>query len=167
VSGFLSSIYLILFFVFIVGMALVWYYRVITLTENFLKIATKLLSDAQRMKSSSGIFYRKEELSGTYKGREVVIGIEHTGIKSEFMAIPCIQMRLKAAMGYNLNRLPHYATLDKKMVVYKVSLNVLWGIFDKNYPQVFSQSFLIMSLERLLSTAEDLERGRTSMELKF
>jgi hypothetical protein len=157
----------IIFYSFIIGLALVWYYRVITLAENFLKTAAKILSDPLRRKANGAIFYGKDELSGIYKGRDVVIGIEHTGFKGEFLAVPSIQMKLKDAMGYNLNRLPHYAIVDKKMVVYKIKINVLWGIFDNNYPQIFSQSYLIMSLERLLATAEDLERGRTSKELSF
>jgi hypothetical protein len=154
----------ILFGAFVCGLGLVWYYRVITLAENFLKSAAKILSGSQRKKPNGNIFYRKDELSGSYKGREVVIGIEHTGLKGEFMALPCMQMKLKDAIGYNLNRLPHYAFVDKKMLIYKIKINVLWGIFDKNYPQVFSQSYLIMSLERLLASTEDLERGRMPKE---
>jgi hypothetical protein len=166
-NGLFLPLPLVLSLALIIGMGLVWYYRVITLAECFLKAAAQLLSDPQRKKTPGGIFYSKDELTGNYKGREVIIGIEHTGFKGEFLAIPCIQMRLKDTMGYNLNRLPHYAFVDKKKIVYKIKLNVLWGIFDNNYPQVFSQSFLIISLERLLASSEDLERGRDAMGLKF
>jgi hypothetical protein len=42
---------------------------------------------------------------------------------------------------------------------------VLWGIFDKNFEQVLSKNYLIIALERLLATAEDVERGRTLKEI--
>jgi hypothetical protein len=145
---------------FFCGLALIWYYRIITLGENFLKTSMKLLNEVKRRKSGGNIFYHKVEFSGIYKGREVFVGIEQTGLRGEFLALPYIQMKLKDALTYNMNRLPHYAFVQKKMVVYKMKVNVFWSIFDKNYPQVFSQSFFIVCLERLLATAEDLERGR-------
>jgi hypothetical protein len=107
-------------------------------------------------------FYRKVELKGVYKGREVFLGVLFTGFKNEYLPLPYIQMRLKDAMGYNINRVPNYATIEKNFLVYKVKLSVLWGVFDKNYPQVFGKSYLVVALEKLLATAEDVERGRTT-----
>jgi len=133
-----------------------WFYIVTSLIKTFLKAAQEVLG---------GTFTAKGRLKGTYKGREVLVGVIFSGFKGEFMPFPHIQMRLREAIGYNTNRLPNYAVIEKGYLVYKVKLSVLWGVFDKNFPQVFSKNYLIISLEKLLATAEDVERGRTIKEV--
>jgi hypothetical protein len=64
-----------------------------------------------------------------------------------------------------MNRLPNYAVIEKNLLIYKVKLTIFWGIFDRSYPQVFTRNYCIIALEKLLATAEDVERGRTSKEV--
>lgn len=151
--------------IFIVLLIFSWFYRVNTLIRIFLKASKEILGYDGSIKTMLAPFYKKEEVKGSYKGREVVIGVVYSGLKGEFLPLPYIQMRLKEALGYNINRLPNYAIIEKNCLIYKVKLSVLWGVFDKNYPQVFSKNYLVIALEKLLSTAEDVERGRTVKEL--
>lgn len=138
-----------------------WFYRITALIEPFLKDAQELLAGEWLGKSRSFLFYKKEEIKGRYKGREVFVGIVYAGLRGEFMPLPHVRMRLKEAMGYNLNRLPNYAVIEKRFLIYKVKPALLWGVFDKNYPGLFGKNNLSIALEKLLSTAEDVERGRT------
>ncbi len=142
-----------------------WFYRVNTLVEIFLKSSKEALGGQSLTKTRLLPFYSKEEVKGNYKGRDTIVGVVYTGFKGEFLPLPFIRMRLKEALGYNLNRLPNYCLIEKNFLVYKVKLSVLWGVFDKNYPHVFSRNYLIIALEKLLSTAEDVERGRTVKEV--
>lgn len=151
--------------VFILILVFSWFYRVNTLIRIFLKASKEILGSDGSIKTMLAPFYKKEEVRGSYKGREVVVGIVYSGLKGEFLPLPYIQMRLKEAIGYNINRLPNYAAIEKDCLIYKVKLSVLWGVFDKNFHQVFSKNYLIIALEKLLSTAEDVERGRTVKEL--
>lgn len=142
-----------------------WYYRSSVLVSAFLKYGVDILGGKFVSGSRIPPFYRTVEIIGTYKGREVFLGVVFTGFKNEFLTLPHIQMRLRDAIGYNTNRLPNYTEIKKNYLIYKVRLSVLWGVFDKNYPQVFSKSYLIIALEKLLATAEDVERGRTVGEI--
>ncbi len=150
-------------------MALVfwWFYRVCVLVNAFLKYGAEVIGGRPSKGARIQPFYKKVELSGTYKGREVLLGILFAGFKNEFLPLPFIQMKLKESIGYNKNRLPNYAAIEKNLIVYKVKLSVLWGVFDKAYPQVFSRNYLVIALEKLLATAEDVERGRTINEVRF
>lgn len=141
-----------------------WFYRVEKLVRIFLKSAKEILG----LKDKTGFrilpIYNKEEVRGIYKGREVSIGVVFAGFKGEYLPLPHIQMRLNEAMGYNTNRLPNYAKIEKNILIYKVKLSVLWGVFDKNFPPVFGKNYLLIALEQLLTTAEDVERGRTTLK---
>lgn len=139
-----------------------WLWRVATLTEVFLKNVQETLRATWQGKNRSFLIYKKEELKGSYKGREVIIGVIYAGFKGEFMPLPCVRMKLKEALGYNTNRLPNYAVIEDRHLVYNVKPSLAWGVFDKNYPQVFSKNALLVILEKLLAAAEDLERGRTA-----
>jgi hypothetical protein len=142
-----------------------WCYRVASLIEIFLKAATDVLGSSRLPGATSLLLYRKDEVKGTYKGREVIVGIIYSGFRGEFLPLPTIRMGLKETIGYNLNRLPTYAAIEKKSLIFKVKLSVLWGVFDKNYPSVFSKNYLVVALEKLFATAEDVERGRTMREI--
>ncbi|HAJ57129.1 MAG TPA: hypothetical protein DCL35_05095 [Candidatus Omnitrophica bacterium] len=142
-----------------------WFYKISVLVSGFLKCGLDVLGGKFVNGTRLPPFYRIVEIQGAYKGREVSMGVIFTGFKNEFLPLPYIQMRLKEALGYNTNRLPNYAYIQKNSLIYKVRLSVLWGVFDKNYPHVFSKSYLIIALEKLLATAEDVERGRTVGEV--
>lgn len=148
-----------------VVLAVWWLYRVNTLIDNFLKIGSGILGGKAIVKTRIPFLYEKEELKGSYKGREVIVGVIYSGLQGEFLPLPCIQMRLGESMGYNMNRLPDYADISKNLLVYKIKLSVPWGVFDKGYPQVFSKSYLIIALEKLLATSEDVERGRRMKDI--
>lgn len=148
-----------------VGLVFWWFFLVAGLVEAFLKAALEVLGGTFLTKGRIAPFYQMHEVKGVYKGREVVVGVVFSGLKGEFLPLPHIQMKLREAIGYNFNRLPNYAVIEKGNLVYKVKLSVLWGVFDKNFPQVFSKNYLIIALEKLLSTAEDVERGRTVKEI--
>ena len=142
-----------------------WVGRVAVLAYRFLRVAVDVIEEPQRQRKGYFLFFGKDELRGTYKGRDVVIGIATAGIKKEMMSFPYIALRLREAIGYNLNRLPHYAVIEKGFVVYRIKLSGLLAVFDKSYPQFFSRNYLIIALDRLFATAEDLERGRTYGEV--
>jgi hypothetical protein len=142
-----------------------WFVRIVIVVGVFLKGAREVVGGGETAPTRLLPFYSKEEVSGSYKGREVVIGVVYSGLQGEFLPLPYIRMRLKEAVGYNTNRLPHYAVIEKKFLLYQTKLSVLWGVFDKNFKHVFSKNHLIIALERLLATAEDVERGRTIKEI--
>ena len=150
-----------IFFVLVIW----WFVRVVMLVGVFLKAAKEVIGDNGALKSRLLPYYYQEEVKGSYKGREVSIGIIYAGLQGEFLPLPYIRMRLKEAVGYNTNRLPHYAVIEKNFLIYQSKLSVLWGIFDKNFEHVLSKNYLIIALERLLATAEDVERGRTLKEI--
>ena len=150
---------------FVVFLIFWWIFRIIRLVEFFLKAAIEVLGGAYVNKTHMGPFYSKNEVKGNYKGREVFVGVLFSGFRGEFLPMPHIQMRLREVIGYNTNRLPHYAVIEKNLLVYKAELSVLWGVFDKHFPHVFGIEFLLVALEQLLATAEDVERGRTIKEV--
>lgn len=147
------------------GVIFWWFCRVIVLVDGFLKMAREVLGAQSFVRNHLPFFYHKKEMRGSYKGRDVVVGIVFAGLQGEFLPLPYISLRLKETLGYNMNRLPNYAVIEKNYLTYKVKLSVLWGVSDKNYPPVFSKHYLVIALERLLATAEDIERGRTLKEI--
>lgn len=142
-----------------------WLYRVNLLIESFLKMCLEILGGNAIAKTRIPFFYEKETLKGSYKGREVVVGVIYSGLQGEFLPLPCIRMRLRESLGYNTNRLPNYCDISKDFLVYKIKLTLPWGVFDKSYPQVFGKSYLVIALERLLATCEDVERGRRMKDI--
>lgn len=156
-SKFIFSALGLLFIVFLLW----WFYRISTLVNVFLKYGLEI-TGAQFVKGRwIPPFYRKIEIVGNYKGRDVGLGVIFAGIRNEFLPLPHIEMKLKETIGYNMNRLPNYAVIEKNSLIYKVRLSVLWGVFDRSYLLVFSKSYLVVALEKLLATAEDVERGRS------
>ncbi|MFH1691244.1 MAG: hypothetical protein ABIC68_01530 [Candidatus Omnitrophota bacterium] len=100
-----------------------------------------------------------------YKGRQVIVGVDYSGFNGEFLPLPFIQMKLKEALSYNYHRLPNYATIEKNNLVFKVKVSILFGVFDRNYPKVFSRNYFVIALEKMIATAEDAERGRTISDM--
>jgi len=142
-----------------------WFYLILTLVSGFLKIGKGVISGQFVNGNTTPPFYRITEIKGSYKGREAYLGVMFAGYKNEFMPLPHIRLKLKETVGYNLNRVPDYAVIEKYYLVYKVKFSALWGVFDKNYPSLFSKNYLIDALEKLLSSAEDVERGRDQQRI--
>ncbi|MFA5038393.1 MAG: hypothetical protein WC732_01785 [Candidatus Omnitrophota bacterium] len=142
------------------GLVIAWMIRSSLGVAHLLKSAWEVLGSQTVSQPRLG-----QTVRGTYKGRDVSIGAVYSGIKGEFLPLPDIRMRLKEVIEYNINRLPHYAKIDRNDLVYLPKLNLPWGVFDRAFPTVFSKNYLVMALERMLATAEDLERGRTIKEL--
>ncbi len=149
------------FLIIFVGLLFLWFYRASRLAESFIKIAVETLGGEPCVKKRVPLFYKKEEVKAIYKGRLVYVGVIYSSFNREFLLLPHIQMRLKDSIGYNYERLPNYTLIKGNLLIYKIKMNIIWGVFDKNYPKVFTKSQLIIALDRLLSTAEDVERGRT------
>jgi hypothetical protein len=145
-----------------VALLLWWFYRISTLVNAFLGYALEVTGAQFVQGLRIPPFYRKIEITGNYKGRDVNCGVVFAGFKNEFLPLPHIEMRLKDTVGYNMNRLPNYAVIEKNLLIYKVRLSVLWGVFDKSYLLVFGKSYFVIALEKLLATAEDVERGRST-----
>ncbi|MGE5279563.1 MAG: hypothetical protein ACM3L6_02320 [Deltaproteobacteria bacterium] len=150
---------------FAVAVALAWICRVAVLSHGFLRMAADVLEGGRRQRAGALRPYGRDEMRGTYHGRDIVLGIAFAGIKGELMTYPHIALRLRKALGYNLNRLPHYAAIEKGYVVYRMRASGILGVFEKNYPEFFCRKTLIMALDRLVAAAEDLERGRTYGEV--
>lgn len=154
----------LMYFLIAIGLGLVavlWLMRVALLAEELLRAASDVLENAHPRAGHNPFVFHREELSGTYKGRDVTVGVVYMGLKNEFLVLPHIRLKLHESVGYNLNRLPHYATLEKNAIVYKVRSSFLGGIFDREYPSVFTRSFLVIALDKLHASAGDLESGRT------
>jgi len=161
---FLKSFILTLALVFL-GLVFWWFYIVITLSSGFIKNGIELIGGKFINNKPMPPFYRIIEVKGIYKGRETELGILFASIKNEFKPLPYIRVRLKETIGYNTNRVPDYARIDKNYLVYIVKFSAIWGVFDKNYPSLFTKTYLTIALEKLLGTAEDVERGRTLKEI--
>jgi len=149
---------------FVAVIAAAWVCRVAFLARRFLDMAAQVV-ETQGRRTKHLFFYEKDEMRGIFKGRDVVIGISHAGLRGEGMSFPFIALRLHETMGYNLDRLPHYAVIEKDLVVYCMKSFGLLGVFGMSYPLFFSRKTLIIALDRLFATAQDLEGGRTYREV--
>lgn len=153
--------FVFLFTLFCLVLALVvwWAVRSSMAIEHLLASAWEVLAPLSDQRAHLG-----QTAKGVYKGRNVLIGAMFSGFKGEFLPLPDIRMELKDTMGYNTNRLPHYAKIEGRELVYIPKLTLNWGVFDKTFPKIFSKNYLIIALEKMLTTAEDVERGRTLKE---
>ena len=148
------------FGILVLGLAIWWAVRSMLAVDHLLISAWDVLGPSSGRPAHLG-----QTAKGAYKGRDVSIGAVYSGFRGEFMPLPDIRMKLKDTIGYNTNRLPHYAKIDGKDLVFIPRLNISWGVFDKSFPKIFSKNYLIIALEKMLATAEDLERGRTLKDL--
>lgn len=142
-----------------------WFYRVVKIVRAFLRNAADVIGGEYIGRKRSIMFFRKEEMAGVYKGRQVIIGVDYSGFNGEFLPLPFLQMKLKEAISYNYHRLPNYTTIEKNNLIFKINVSILFGVFDKNYPKIFSRNYLVIALEKMLATAEDVERGRTISDM--
>ncbi len=146
---------------FIVG----WLARTRVVIQHFLKASREVLGVPEVPLPSWRLFFSRHEVSGIYKGRDVQVGVRYSGIKNAFLPLPLICMMLKETMGYNTARLPQYAVIEKNTLVFLPKANLPWSVFDKAFDKVFSKNYLILALEKMMATAEDLERGHPSREV--
>jgi hypothetical protein len=84
--------------------AVLWMLRVALLVEGFLRAASDVLENVHPRAGHNPFLFHREELAGTYKGRDVTVGVVYTGIKKEFLVLPHIRLKLQESVGYNLNR---------------------------------------------------------------
>lgn len=142
-----------------------WFYRACKIIENYLDNLSGVLSCQRERKRKFSLFYSRYELSGTYKGRPVIAGIQYVGLGFEWMPLPYIKIKLKDVIRYNYNRLPDFAYIKMGWLVFKIKERLTWGVFDKNYNRFFTKDFVLIALTRLLAVAEDVERGKTLEEI--
>lgn len=142
-----------------------WFYRVLTIVRAFFRNTIDVIGGKYIGSKSTGFFFRKEEVEGVYKGRQVIVGVDYSGFNGEFLPLPHIQMKLKETLSYNYHRLPNYAAIEKSNLIFKVKVSILFGVFDKYYPKVFSRNYFVIALEKMIATAEDVERGRTISDI--
>jgi len=142
-----------------------WFYRVRRLVNLYLQNFSEIIGSKPLRKNRFLPFYSKYEIAGVYKGRQIIGGIQYSGLGIEFMPLPYLKLRLKEVIRYNIERLPEFAYIEKGWLVFKHKHRLVWGIFDKEYERLFTREFILITLARLLAVAEDLERGKTIEEI--
>ena len=142
-----------------------WFYRIRRFVESYLYDLADVVGSRPLRKNRWLPFYSKYEVAGVFKDRQIIAGIKYSGIGIEWMPLPYIKIKLKEVIRYNLNRMPEYAYIDKGWLVFKVKHRLVWGIFDKDYGRFFTKDFIVITVTRLLSVADDLERGKTIEEV--
>ncbi|MDD5019079.1 MAG: hypothetical protein PHH75_02345 [Candidatus Omnitrophica bacterium] len=153
------------FGVLFTALVVAWLARTVIVVEHFLKVSRDVLGVSGRPKVRWTPAYEPCEIKGTYKGRDISVGVIYAGFKNEFLPLPHICMNLKESIGYNTGRLPHYAAIDKNTLIFLPKVSLVFGVFDKTFPWLFGKNYLIMALEKMLATAEDLERGHSFNEV--
>ena len=150
-----------------VGLLLgVYWLRLVRLcVEPFLEEAAGLCEGQRTQKKGWPLFYKREEVRGHYKGREVSIGIIYTGMVYEYVPLPYIRMKLRGdIVSFNIKRLSDYAVVEDGDIVYKVKPQIIWGVFDRQYQQIFSRKSLVVVLDSLFTAAENVETTNRSSE---
>lgn len=163
--NFMAGVFTWTLVIVLIGLVFYWVYRVFRLMKFFVAMSMEILRGTLLVPKIPAFFHVKDEVKGVYQGREVVAGIVFSGLNEEFLPLPYIRVTLKETIGYNLNRLPHDAEIQKNFLVYKPRVSFLWGVFDRDYLQLFSHRHFLMLLEKFWVAAEDLERGRTIKEI--
>lgn len=147
------------------GFIVWWLVRTTLVIEHFLKASREVLGAEDARKVRRLPFFASREIQGSYKGRDVHIGVRYSGLKNIFLPLPRICVTLKETMGYNTGRLTQYAAIEKNTLIFLPKVSLVLGVFDKGFEKVFSKNYLIMALEKMMATAEDLERGHPLKEI--
>ena len=142
-----------------------WFFRIRRLIDGYLDVMYELLQCQSAKRHRLFPLYMKEELVGSYQGREVVCGIRYRNRGFELMALPFIKIKLKSVIRYNYQRLPYFAQIERGWLVLHITKQLPWGMFDKEYLKLFTKESLVITLTRLLAVAEDVERGKTLQEV--
>jgi len=147
------------------GFIVWWLVRTTLVIGHFLKASREVLG-VEAVRLPPGLaFLANRQIRGIYKGRDIYIGVSYSGIKNIFLPLPRICMTLKETMGYNTGRLTQYAAIENNTLVFLPKVSLALGVFDKGFEKVFSKNYLIMALEKMMATAEDLERGHPLKEV--
>ena len=161
----LKIIYIIISAVFLFIIGYFWFYRICRIIDSYLEMLYNIIDCKPIKKRRLLPLYSKNEARGTYKGREVIAGVQYAGLGFEWMPLPHIRIKLKDVIRYNYNRIPDFAFIKSGWLVFKIKERLAWGVFDKNYNRFFTKEFIIITLTRLLAVAEDAERGKTLGEI--
>ncbi|MFB3919228.1 ATP-dependent permease AUS1 [Candidatus Velamenicoccus archaeovorus] len=147
------------------GFIIWWLARTTLVIGHFLKAGREVLGVEDARRPPWLDFLASREIRGVYKGRDIYIGVSYSGIKNIFLPLPRVCMTLKETTGYNTGRLTQYAAIENNTLVFLPKVSLALGVFDKGFEKVFSKNYLIMALEKMIATAEDLERGHPLKEV--
>ncbi|MDD5617744.1 MAG: hypothetical protein PHG69_01485 [Candidatus Omnitrophica bacterium] len=162
----LEFIYSVIALIFLSIIGYYWFYRIRKIADGYLNDVCEVINCQPVSQKRLIPLYSKDEIKGVYKNREVVAGIQYLGLGFEWMPLPYIKIKLKDVIRYNYNRIPNFAFIQRGgWLVFKINERLTWGVFDKNYDRFFTKDFIIITLERLLSVADDAERGKTLREI--
>ena len=161
----LKFIYFIISVVFLSTVGYSWFYRIRRTIDDYLDMLSEIIDCKLIRKHRLLPLYSKNELTGTYRGRQVIAGIQYIGLGFEWMPLPYIKIKLKDVIRYNYNRIPDFAFIKRGWLIFRIKERLVWGIFDKNYNRIFAKEFIIIALTRLLAVADDSERGKTLEEI--
>jgi len=161
----LKFIYSVIGIIFLSAVGYGWFYLVRNTVESYLNNLCEIINCPQPAQKRIFPFYSKSEVTGTFKDRQVIAGLQYIGLGFEWMPMPFIRIKLKDVIRYNYNRIPNFAFIERGWLVLRINERLTWGIFDKSYVRFFTKDFINVALERLLSVAEDAERGKTLGEV--
>ena len=160
-----NFIFLIIFGLILLIAGYFWFYRLRKVIDDYLNIVCVVLNCNIEKKHRLSPFYSKHEISGIYKDRAVIVGIQYVGLGFEWMPLPYIKVKLKDVLRYNYNRLPDFTYIKMGWLIFRIKERLAWGVFDKGYNRFFTKDFIVIALTKLLAVAEDAERGKTLEEI--
>ncbi len=161
----LEFVYFVIAVIFLSLTGYCWLYRIRKIVDSYLNISCEIIDCQQTAKKRFFPLYSKSEIVGVYKDRQVIAGIQYIGLGFEWMPLTYIRIKLKDVIRYNHNRVPNFAFIQSGWLVFKINERLTWGILDKNYTRFFTKDFIVITLTRLLTVAEDVERGKTLEEI--
>lgn len=161
----LENIYIIIGSVFLAIIGYIWLFRIRKIINNYLNLVCEIINCEPSKKFRLLPVYSKDEIRGTYKDREIIVGLQYVGLGYEWMPLPYIRIKLKDVIRYNYSRVPDFAIIKSGWLVFKIKDRLVWGVLDRGYSRFFTKNYIIIILTRLLAVAEDAERGRTLGEI--
>lgn len=161
----LQNIYIVIGSIFLVVVGYFWLFRIRKIINNYLELVSNIVECKTPKKNRFLPVYSKNEITGKYEGREVIVGVQYVGLAFEWMPLPHISIKLNDVIRYNFSRVPDFAYIKRGWLIFRIKERLVWGVFDKNYSRFFTKDFIIITLTRLLAVAEDAEKGRTLKEI--
>jgi hypothetical protein len=161
----LTSIYIIIGLIFLAVVGYFWLFRIRKIINSYLDLVGNIVGGKPKVDFRLLPVYAKDEITGEYQGRKVIVGVQYVGAGFEWMPLPYIGIELRNVIRYNYSRVPDFALIRSGWLVFKIKERLVWGVFDKSYPRFFTKDFIIIALTRLMAVAEDVERGRTLGEI--
>lgn len=164
-SVIINSLELIFVVVVVFIVIYFWFFRIRLLIDSYLRELYELVNYQPKRKHRLIPFYSKSEAVGLYKDREVVGGIRYLGRGLEWMPLPYIKIKLKDVIRYNYHKLPYFAQIERGWLILNIVERLPGGLLDKGYKRFFTKHYLVITLARLITVAEDVERGKTLKEI--